>query len=199
MYLLNQFNTLAGKDVHTSSLVSLQFLGGILGVLIITTLLAGIYPALYLSALKPITAIREQTNQKKGSGLLRKILVVFQFSLAVLLITGALVASKQLNYMQNAELGFNKSNLVHIQLRGTLNQEYEKLRSEFMLSPDVLYTTASMQAPYRIGSNSSGIRWDGKDPEMDVLVSFTGVHYDFIKTMDIKLAGGRDFSEEYPL
>lgn len=198
LVLLNQFNTLAGKDVHTSSLVSLQFLGGILGVLIITTLLAGIYPALYLSALKPITAIREQTNQKKGSGLLRKILVVFQFSLAVLLITGALVASKQLNYMQNAELGFNKSNLVHIQLRGTLNQEYEKLRSEFMLSPDVLYTTASMQAPYRIGSNSSGIRWDGKDPEMDVLVSFTGVHYDFIKTMDIKLAGGRDFSEEFP-
>jgi hypothetical protein len=55
-----------------------------------------------------------------------------------------------------------------------------------------------MQAPYRIGSNSSGIRWDGKDPEQDVLVSFTGVHYDFIKTMDITLTGGRDFSDEYP-
>ncbi len=196
--LLNQFNTLAGKDVHPSTLVSFQFLGGILVVLIITTLMAGIYPALYLSALKPIAAIREQTNQRKGSGLLRKILVVFQFSLAVLLITGAIVASKQLNYMQNAELGFDKSNLVHIQLRGSLNQEYEKIRNEFMQSPDILYATASMQAPYRIGSNSSGIRWDGKDPEQDVLVSFTGVHYDFIKTMDITLTGGRDFSEEYP-
>ena len=196
--LLNQFNTLAGKDVHPSTLVSFQFLGGILVVLIITTLMAGIYPALYLSALKPISAIREQTNQKKGSGLLRKILVVFQFSLAVLLITGAIVASKQLNYMQNAELGFDKSNLVHIQLRGSLNQEYEKIRNEFMQSPDILYITASIQAPYRIGSNSSGIRWDGKDPEQDVLVSFTGVHYDFIKTMGITLSGGRDFSEEYP-
>ena len=196
--LLNQFNTLAGKDVHPSTLVSIQFLGGILVVLIITTLMAGIYPALYLSALKPIAAIREQTNQKKGSGLLRKILVVFQFSLAVLLITGAIVASKQLSYMQNAELGFDKSNLVHIQLRGSLNQQYEKIRNEFMQSPDILYATASMQAPYRIGSNSSGIRWDGKDPEQDVLVSFTGVHYDFIKTMDITLTGGRDFSDEYP-
>ena len=67
-----------------------------------------------------------------------------------------------------------------------------------MQSPDILYTTASMQAPYRIGSNSSGISWDGKDPEQDVLVSFTGVHYDFIKTMGITLAGGRDFSEDYP-
>ncbi len=146
----------------------------------------------------PLQAIREQTNQKKGSGLLRKILVVFQFSLAVLLITGAMVATKQLTYMQNAALGFDKSNLVHIQLRGTLNQEYEKLRTEFMKSPDILYTTASMQAPYRIGSNSSGIHWEGKDPEQDVLVSFTGVHYDFIKTMDITLAEGRDFSEDYP-
>jgi len=198
LMLLNQFNTLAGKDVQVSTLVSLQFLAGILGVLIITTLLAGIYPALYLSALKPIAAIREQTHQKKGSGLLRKVLVVFQFSLAVLLITGAIVATRQLSYMQNAELGFDKSNLVHIQLRGSLNQEYEKLRSEFILSPDILYTTASMQAPYRIGSNSSGIRWDGKDPEQDVLVSFTGVHYDFVNTMGITLSGGRDFSEEYP-
>lgn len=196
--MLNQFNSIAGKDVQSSTLFSFQFLGGILVVLILTTLLAGVYPAFYLSSLKPIQAIKEQSAQKKGSGLLRKILVVFQFSLAVLLITGAMVASKQLSYMQNAELGFDKSNLVHIQLRGTLNQEYEKLRSEFMQSPDILYTTASMQAPYRIGSNSSGIRWEGKDPELDVLVSFTGVHYDFIKSMDIKLVGGRDFSEDYP-
>lgn len=198
LLLLNQFNTIAGKDVAGSALVSLQFLGGILAVLLVTTLLAGVYPAFYLSALKPIQAIREQSGQKKGSGLLRKILVVFQFSLAVLLITGAMVAAKQLSYMQNAELGFDKTNLVHIQLRGTLNQEYEKLRDEFMQSPDILYTTASIQSPYSIGSNSSGIRWEGKDPEQDVLVSFTGVHYDFIKTMDINLTGGRDFSEDYP-
>ncbi|MCP4312533.1 MAG: FtsX-like permease family protein [Bacteroidetes bacterium] len=198
LLLLNKFNQLAGKDVLPAALLSVQFLLGILGVLLITTFFAGIYPALFLSALKPIEAIREQSNQKKGSGLLRKVLVVFQFSLAVLLITGAMVASKQLNYMRNAELGFDKYNLVSIQLQGKLNMEYEKLRSEFKSSPDILYTTASMQPSYRVGSNSSGIDWDGKDPEQDVLVSFNGVHYDFIKTMDITLIGGRDFSEEYP-
>ncbi|MFO7669928.1 MAG: FtsX-like permease family protein [Bacteroidales bacterium] len=198
MLLLNPFNTLSGKDILPSALFSARFMAGILAVLLITTLLAGIYPALYLSSLKPIQAIREQFNRKTGSGLFRKILVVFQFSLAVLLITGALIASKQLHYMRSADLGFNKLNLVHIQLRGSLNQEYEKLRSEFLKSPDILYTTASIQPPYQIGSNSSGIHWDGKDPDQDVLVSFTGVHYDFIKTMDITLNGGRDFSEEYP-
>ena len=198
LLLLKQFNQLAGKDIQPSTLLSIRYLLGILAILFITTFLAGIYPALYLSALKPIQAIREQSSHKKGSGLLRKILVVFQFSLAVLLITGAMVASKQLSFMQNAELGFNKSNLVNIQLRGTLNQEYERLRTEFMRSPDILCTTASMQPSYRVGSNSSGINWDGKDPDQDILVSFNGVHYDFIKTMDITLSEGRDFSEEYP-
>jgi putative ABC transport system permease protein len=197
LLLLNKFNHLSGKEIIPANLLSPQFLLGILGVLLVTTILAGIYPAMYLSALKPVQAIREQSNQKRGSGLLRKVLVVFQFSLAVLLITGAMVATKQLNYMRNAELGFEKSNLVHIQLRGNLNQKYDMLRTEFMRDPGILYTTASMQPPYRIGSNSSGITWDGKDPELDVLVSLTGVHYDFVKTMGITLKGGRDFEEGY--
>lgn len=198
LLLLGKFNLLSGIEVTASSLLSIKFIAGIAGILIVTTLLAGIYPAVYLSALKPVQALREQNSPKRGSGLLRKILVVFQFSLAVLLITGAIVATKQLNYMQSAELGFDKSNLIHLQLRGTLNQKYEMLRAEFMRSPDIISTSASMQAPYRIGSNSSGISWDGKDPDQDVLVSFTGVHYDFIKTMDIQLETGRGFSEEYP-
>jgi putative ABC transport system permease protein len=198
LLLLNRFNQVSGKDITTSGLFSAEYILGVLVVLVITTILAGIYPAAYLSSLKPVRAIREQSDHRKGSGLLRKVLVVFQFSLAVLLITGAMVASRQLNYMQNADLGFDKANLLHIQLRGNLKMEYERLRSELMRNPEILYTSASMQPPYSVGSNSSGISWEGKDPELDVLVSFTGVHYDFIKAMEIKLLGGRDFSEEYP-
>jgi putative ABC transport system permease protein len=198
LLLLNKFNQVSGKDITTSSLFSTDYILGVLVVLVITTILAGIYPAAYLSSLKPVRAIREQSDHRKGSGMLRKVLVVFQFSLAVLLITGAMVASKQLNYMQNADLGFNKANLLHIQLRGNLTKEYERLRSELMQNPEIMYTTASMEPPYRIGSNSSGINWEGKDPDQDVLVSFTGVHYDFTKTMEIRLREGRDFSEEFP-
>ncbi|RLD65238.1 MAG: hypothetical protein DRI98_14880, partial [Bacteroidetes bacterium] len=92
LLLLNKFNHISGKDIEIGGLISLRYLFGIIGVLILTTLLAGSYPALYLSALKPVRAIREQTDQRTGSGLLRKILVVFQFTLAVILITGAMVA-----------------------------------------------------------------------------------------------------------
>ncbi|MFH0758312.1 MAG: FtsX-like permease family protein [Bacteroidota bacterium] len=198
LLLLDKFNLISGKDISAGALIRPQYLLGISVILIVTSFLAGLYPAIYLSALKPLQAIRAQSNQKQGSGLLRKVLVVFQFSLAVILITGALVASRQLNYMRNADLGFDKTNLVHIQLRGDLKQEYEMLRTEFMRNPGIISTTASIQAPYEVGSNSSGISWEGKDPDLDVLVSFTGVHYDFIKTMGITLKGGRDFMEEYP-
>jgi len=198
LFLLSKFNHISGKDIEPAGLFTGQFLLGILGVLVITTLLAGSYPALYLSALRPVRAIREQSDQRRGSGLLRKILVVFQFTLAVILITGALVATRQLTFMRNADLGYNKHNLLHIALRGNLNQEYETLKQTFLEHPAVLSATASMQPPYRIGSNSSGINWEGKDPELDVLVSFTGVHHNFIETMGITLQAGRDFSEQYP-
>ena len=196
--LLNKFNLISGKDIEPAALFGGQFLLGILGVLVITTLLAGSYPALYLSALRPVRAIREQTDQRTGSGLLRKILVVFQFTLAVILITGALVATRQLTFMRSADLGYNKHNLLHIPLRGNLNQEYDLLKQSFEEHPGVLNTTASMEPPYRIGSNSSGIDWEGKDPELNVLVSFTGVHHNFTETMGITLQAGRDFSDEYP-
>lgn len=198
MALLPKFNQVSGKEIQLVSLWTPEYLLGIFGILILTTLLAGSYPAFFLSSLKPVTAIREQRDQRTGSGLLRKVLVVFQFSLAVLLITGALIASRQLNYMRNAELGFNKSDLVHIQLRGNLNQEYEMLKQEFTQLPGVVSTTISRQPAYRIGSNSGGISWDGKDPEQSMLVSFTGVHYDFVKTMGITLKSGRDFSADFP-
>lgn len=195
---LGKFNHISGKDIEPAGLFNGQFILGILGVLVVTTLLAGSYPAIYLSALRPVRAIREQNDQRTGSGLLRKILVVFQFTLAVILITGAMVASRQLSYMRSANLGFNKFNLVHIPLRGNLNQEYETLKEAFKEHPGVLNATASLQAPYRVGSNSSGIDWEGKDPEQDVLVSFNGVHYDFAETMGITLRSGRDFSEDFP-
>ena len=196
--LLNKFNHISEKDIEPAGLFSIQFLLGILAVLVVTTLLAGSYPALYLSALRPVRAIREQTDQRTGSGLLRKILVVFQFTLAVILITGAMVATRQLTFMRNADLGYNKHNLVHIAMRGNLNQEYETLKQNFMEHPGVLNATASIQAPYRIGSNSSGINWEGKDMEQDVLVSFTGVHHNFIETMGITLQSGRDFTDAFP-
>lgn len=196
--LLNKFNDISGKQLVIADLFNIKYMLGIIGVLIFTGLVAGSYPALYLSALQPVRAIKEQGDGRKGSGLLRKILVVFQFSLSILLIAGALIINKQLNYMKNADLGFNKENMLNVPLRGGLNAQYATIKDELLKNPGVEYVSASMQEGYRIGSNSSGITWPGKDEEENVLVSFTAVDYDFIHSMGIKMAQGRPYSEEYP-
>ncbi len=196
--LLPKFNQIAGKSIEPAGILTFHFIAGMAVILVITTLLAGGYPALFLSSMKPVRAIREHSDERTGSGVLRKILVVFQFSLAVILIMGALVASRQLSFMRNADLGYEPDQLVHIQLRANLNQEYLTLKEELSSIPGVLHMTASMQPPYRIGSNAGGIQWEGKDPEQEILVSLTAVHYDFIRTMGITLRSGRDFSSEFP-
>ncbi len=197
MLLLNKFNDISGKDVSLSDLFKLKYLAGLLLVAIFTGTLAGIYPAFYLSSIRPARAIRESKDSRHGSGLLRKILVVFQFSLSILLISGAIIVSRQLNYMQNADLGFNKYHLVNIPLRGGLGQYYSSLKTEFLKDPKIEYVSASMQEAYNIGSNSSGIDWPGKDKDNEVLVSFTAVDFDFTAAMGIKILNGRGFSEEF--
>lgn len=196
--LLNKFNDISGKELVFTDLINLNYILGILGILVFTGLVAGSYPALYLSNLQPVRAIKDQGESKKGSGLLRKVLVVFQFSLSILLIAGAIIISRQLQYMKNADLGFNKEYLVNVPLRGGLNAQYTTIKDELLKNPGVEYISASMQQGYRISSNSSGITWPGKDAEQNVLVSFTAVDFDFVNSMGIQMAAGRPFSQNYP-
>lgn len=196
--LLPKFNDISGKEVGVAVIFSWKYLTGLLVVIITTGILAGTYPAFHLSSLQPARAIRQHSDTRYGSGLLRKILVVFQFSLSILLISGAIIVSRQLHYMQNADLGFDKQQLVTIPLRGGLEEHYETLKTEMLKNPAVKNVSASIHQPLRIGSNSSNIHWQGKDPENEMLVSFTAVGYDFSKTMGIRILSGRGFSEKYP-
>ncbi len=195
---LHKFNELSGKDLGLSAIFTLKYMIGLLTVILVTGILAGTYPAFHLSSLQPVRAIRQQSDTRTGSGLLRKILVIFQFSLSILLISGAIIVSRQLKYMQNADLGFDKHQLVTIPLRGGLEEHYETLKNELLRNPAVKNISASIHQPLRIGTNSSNIHWQGKDPDNEMLVSFTAVDYDFAKTMGIRILSGRGFSEKYP-
>ncbi|MCF8345897.1 MAG: ABC transporter permease [Bacteroidales bacterium] len=195
---LHKFNDISGKELGLSTIFTLKYMIGFLTVILVTGILAGTYPAFHLSSLQPVRAIRQQSDTRTGSGLLRKILVIFQFSLSILLISGAIIVSRQLKYMQNADLGFDKHQLVSIPLRGGLQEHYETLKNELLRNPAVKNISASIHQPLRIGSNSSNIHWQGKDPDNEMLVSFTAVDYDFAKTMGIRILSGRGFSEKYP-
>ena len=100
--------------------------------------------------------------------------------------------------MRNKDLGFNQDQLVYVNVSGKLRENYKTVKNEFAKISSVLSITGSRDRPGIYGSNSGGINWQGKDPEAALLVSFSGVDYDYAETMEIKIKEGRSFSPEFP-
>jgi predicted permease len=195
--LLFKFNDISGKELEIIDIFNGKYLLGLLVIILFTGFLSGSYPAFYLSSFNPIKSIKDSADSKSGSGLLRKVLVVFQFTIALLLIAGSLIIGRQLDYMRNADLGFNEEHLLRIPLAAGVNEKYETLKNEFSQFSFVKNISATRDQPHYIGNNSGNIEWPGKDPEKDMLVSFTAVDFGYTETMDITIVNGRRFSEDF--
>lgn len=196
--LLPAFGNLAGKELSWGVTGIGWILAGLAAITLFTGLVAGSYPALFLSSFQPVKVLKGSLKSGPGSALFRKVLVVIQFSLSILLIIGTTVVYKQLNYMKNKKLGWDKEHLVYIPLRADIRDSYKALKTELLKDSCILAVTGTSQLPSHIGSNSGGARWDGKDPDMSTLIGFNAVDFDFCKTLKIDMAEGRFFSEEYP-
>lgn len=195
--LLPWFNTLAGKEMTFDLLHDKELLLGLIGITMLTGLVSGSYPALFLSTFQPVHVLKGSFRSSPGSATFRKTLVVLQFALSIFLVIGTGVVYNQLEYIRNKNLGFDKEHLMTIPLRGDIRQSYEALKTELEREPGVLSVTGTGQLPSYIGSNSSA-SWDGKDPEQTLLVSQNTVDYGFVETMKLQIENGRDFSEDFP-
>lgn len=198
LLLLPAFSSLSGKELSFNITGIRTILAGILGITLFTGLVAGSYPALFLSSFQPVKVLNRSLKSGSGSTKFRKILVVFQFTLSILLIIGTTVVYKQLNFMKQKKLGWDKDHLVSIPLRADVRDSYQSLKNELSKDSRILGVTSSQQRPSQIGSNSGGARWDGKDPEMQTLIGFTAVDFDFTETLGIEMLEGRSFSREFP-
>lgn len=196
--ILPVFNTVSGKELDFNSLLSVRFILSMLIVTLVAGLISGIYPAMYLSAFRPIRVLKGDLSSGMKSGRMRKILVVVQFTLSVFLIISTVVVYRQLNYMKSKDLGYDREHLFYINMRGDIKENYYTLKEALLRDPAVLGVTASGHQPHRIGSNSGGANWDGKDPELEVLIGYNPVDFDYIETMKIEMAHGRPFSKEFP-
>ncbi|MCK4853171.1 MAG: ABC transporter permease, partial [Bacteroidales bacterium] len=195
--ILEVFNKVSGKELDFSSLLTPQFIIAMILVTLIAGLISGIYPALYLSAFRPIKVLKGDLSTGMKSGWLRKVLVVVQFTLSVFLIIGTVIVYRQLDYMKSKDLGYDSENMFYFQMRGDIKDNYRTIKEEFLRDPQVMSVSASNHQPHHIGSNSGGGDWDGKDPEQSVLIGTHIVDYDYLETVKIELKDGRSFSKDF--
>jgi hypothetical protein len=127
----------------------------------------------------------------------RKGLVVFQFMLSIILIIGTIVVSKQVNYIQKANLGYDRENLLYIPLEGDLLTKYELFKNESLNMPGIKNISRITDNPTQIDNGTGGVQWIGKGPNLSIDFTQTAVGYDFTKTMHLQFAQGRDFSKDF--
>jgi predicted permease len=196
--LLTKFNLLSGKEIPIDFLKTPEFIFGLIAITLFTGFVAGTYPAIYLSKFNPAKVLKGDTGETTTKGRLRKFLVVFQFFLSILLIIGTIFIYKQLKYMQAQKLGYDKEQILYIQMFGDINKSYSLIKEAFKANPVVENVTASSHLPSDIGSNSGGVDWEGKDPNQTILVSLSVVDFDYTETLKIPISLGRSFSKDFP-
>jgi len=194
--LLPAFNSVTGKELSVP--LNKPFFWIILaGLLLVSGVVSGSYPALFLSSLHPIRVLKGNVKPGSGAAFFRKGLVVFQFALSIILLVGMIVVYRQVDYIQSKNIGYDRQNLVYMPLEGELSEKYSLFKEKAGQLPGIESISKIRQAPTHIGNHTGDIKWPGKQP--DVVVSFvnTAVGYDFIKTMKLELVAGRDFSRDY--
>lgn len=183
------------RTLHLSNIFTEpQVLLSILGATVAVGFIAGLYPALYVTSLKTVRALKHSDGSSRRN-LLGGALVVVQFVLAIGMIIGTLLTSRQLKFMTTTDIGFNKKQIVLIDMNSEVNQKFQTLKTEWLRKKSILGVTASSQ---RIGNNFNG--WGFKVRLDSGIYRFApsnvNVDYDYLKVYEIELASGRDFSRE---
>ncbi len=194
--VLPVFNDFTGKQIALP-IGQPFFWAAFAGLLLMTGLVAGSYPALFLSSLEPVRVLNNRLRLGPGTTIFRKALVVFQFALSVMLIVGTVVMYRQMEYIQGKNLGYDRENLIYIPIEGALVKKYNLFKEESGKLPGVLSISRMRLSPTDIDHGTSDISWAGKDPNSVVMFTDELVGYDFTKTLGLKLREGRDFSKDF--
>ncbi len=205
LYLvLPEFNVITGKQIILS--LDWELMATVITIALVTGILAGLYPALHLSGFSPVKALKGVISKGKKAQNVRRGLVVFQFSISAILIFAVVVIYQQIEYIQSKNLGFDKENIIWFtsgvpatesELESLTGENIELLLARIKQIPGVQNATNFAQNIAGEYGATTGLSWQGKGPEQDLLFANFSAGYDFIKTLNIQVREGRAFSRDF--
>lgn len=166
------------------------------GIVLLTGIIAGSYPAFYLSGFQTATVLKGQVRAANGATTPRKVLVTLQFGVSIFLIIGTLVVYQQLMHVKGREIGYDRENLMLIWSNGEVEQNYAAIKQE-LKNTGVVKSVSKSSAPITRIFSSTEVDWEGKDPNERVGFITMATEYDFSATMGLRMLEGRDFSPEF--
>ena len=191
--VLPAFNTLVEKQLSIRLFQPLH-ISALLAISLICGLVAGSYPAFYLSSFNPVAVLKGNRLKTNGSaGFIRKGLVVVQFTISIILIISTIIIYQQINHAKNRSLGYDKENLIYLPLQGKLKEHFNAVKNDLVQTGIVKDAALSQSTILQLGSNTADFQWQGKDPDKQVLITVESVSPEYTSTMGMKLEKGRNF------
>ncbi|MFC1492621.1 ABC transporter permease [candidate division KSB1 bacterium] len=192
------FNSLSGKNLALADLNNFDFWAALLSFILITGVVAGSYPAFFLSAFRPHSVLKSTSSQVSGRSGFRKYLVVFQFSISIFLIVSTFIVMNQLNYMRDVKLGFDKEQILVVPVKGSeIKQNYFAFKDELIRNSNIISASYSSDIPGR-GIDVLLFTAEGKNRGELFNIYYFSTDHDFVETYGIELSHGRDFSKDFP-
>lgn len=191
---LKLFNSLVNKDLEMH-LFSPLHLGFLLAITLICGLVSGSYPAFYLSAFNPLTALKGMKRKGGSAGIIRRGLVVIQFTAAIVLMISTVLIYQQIQHAKNRDLGFEKSQVLTIPIKGKMSGHTDVIKERLIATGAIENVGISNTYVLNISSNSDGFGWEGKDPSSSILIGFLTADAGFVPSLGMEITDGRNFNQ----
>jgi len=195
--VLPVFNNVINKQLSVNYTQNPVFMAGLVCIFLFTGIVSAIYPSFFLSSFKPAKVLKANIDPKSGLALLRKILVISQFTFSIFLIISTTVVFKQMHFIKNKDMGFDREHILIIGYNTDLQRSFDVFKEKLLQNPDIINVTASSTLPTDINWTIS-FDWEGNPDSRFLGSPYLMADYDYFKTLGVEVVMGRAFSKDFP-